>query len=74
MPSPDLPPRRKRAERRNSFIERVLARYRGEDVEGKTRRNSRKRPPGMAPALVEPPKGPLPMQGGAAAPLEFDQG
>jgi hypothetical protein len=42
------------------------------DVEELVRRISRKRPPGMAPALVEPPRGPLPMQGGAAAPLEFD--
>ena len=30
------------------------------------------RPPGSAPALVEPPRGPLPLQGGAEAPLEFD--
>ena len=27
---------------------------------------------GSAPALVEPPRGPLPLQGGAEAPLEFD--
>ena len=33
----------------------------------------KRRPPkGSAPALVEPPRGPLPMQGGAAAPLEFE--
>jgi hypothetical protein len=33
----------------------------------------KKRPPrGSAPALVEPPRGPLPLQGGAEAPLEFD--
>ena len=31
-----------------------------------------RRPPGSAPALVEPPRGPLPLQGGAEAPLEFD--
>ena len=30
------------------------------------------RRPGSAPALVEPPRGPLPLQGGAQAPLEFD--
>jgi hypothetical protein len=32
----------------------------------------KRRPPGSAPALVEPPRGPLPLQGGAEAPLEFD--
>ena len=42
------------------------------DIEAVVRRNSRKRPPGMAPALVEPPRGPLPLEGGAAAPLVFD--
>ena len=41
-------------------------------IEAEVRRKSRKRPPGMAPALVEPPRGPLPLAGGAAAPLEFD--
>jgi hypothetical protein len=36
-------------------------------------RKSRRRPgeSGM-PALVEPPRGPVPLAGGAAAPLEFD--
>ena len=28
--------------------------------------------PGSMPAPVEPPRGPLPLQGGAEAPLEFD--
>jgi hypothetical protein len=42
------------------------------DIEENVRRNSRKRPPGMAPALVEPPRGPKPLSGGAEAPLEFD--
>ena len=42
------------------------------EVEEMVRRNSRKRPPGMTPALVEPPRGPRPLAGGAAAPLEFD--
>lgn len=42
------------------------------DIEAIVRRTSRKRPPGMAPALVEPPRGPKPLAGGAAAPLEFD--
>ena len=42
------------------------------EVEHVTRRNSRRRPPGMAPALVEPPRGPKPLSSGAAAPLEFD--
>ena len=33
----------------------------------------RRRPDdGGMPALVEPPRGPRPLQGGAAAPLEFD--
>ena len=42
------------------------------EIEAIVRRNSRRRPPGMAPALVEPPRGPRPLAGGAAAPLEFD--
>jgi len=42
------------------------------EVEEMIRRNSRKRPPDMAPAPVEPPRGPKPLQGGAAASLEFD--
>lgn len=41
------------------------------EVEEMVRRNSRKRPPGMAPALVESPRGPKPLSGGAAASLEF---
>lgn len=34
----------------------------------------RRRPPedGGMPAVVEPPRGPTPLAGGAAAPLEFD--
>jgi len=43
-----------------------------QDLEAWARRNSRKRPPGMASAMVEPPRGPKPLAGGAAAPLEFD--
>lgn len=42
------------------------------EVEEMVRRNSRKRPPGMASALVEPPQGPRPLAGGAAVPFEFD--
>ena len=42
------------------------------EIEELVRRNSRRRPPDMAPALVEPPRGPKPFAGGAAAPLEFD--
>ena len=42
------------------------------ELEELVRRSSRRRPPGMSPALVEPPRGPLPFQGGAEAPLEFD--
>ena len=35
-------------------------------------RNRPRRPPkGSAPALAEPPRGPVPLQGGAEAPLEF---
>jgi predicted nucleic acid-binding protein len=45
--------------------------FAGRDLEPVIRRNSKRRPPGMAPALVEPPRGPVPLQGGAAAPLEF---
>ena len=41
------------------------------EIESLVRRISKRRPPGMAPALVEPPRGPMPLQGGAAAPLEF---
>ncbi len=32
----------------------------------------RRRGPGSMPAPVEPPRGPLPLAGGAEAPLEFD--
>ncbi|HEY6817195.1 MAG TPA: hypothetical protein VI168_16780 [Croceibacterium sp.] len=36
-------------------------------------RSNRRRPrDGSMPALVEPPRGPKPLAGGAAAPLEFD--
>ena len=36
-------------------------------------RAKRRRPgEGSVPALVEPPRGPKPLAGGAAAPLEFD--
>ena len=35
-------------------------------------RKPRRKPPGSAPALVEPPRGPLPLQGGAEAQLEYD--
>lgn len=41
------------------------------EIEVIVRRSSRKRPPGMASAPVEPPRGPKPLAGGAAAPLEF---
>lgn len=55
-------------------VEIILAEsgLRREEIEKLVRRNSRRRPPGMAPALVEPPRGPQPLEGGAAAPLEFD--
>lgn len=48
-----------------------LARLAITEIEQLVRRNSRRRPPGMAAALVEPPRGPPPLQGGAEAPLEF---
>jgi hypothetical protein len=35
-------------------------------------RGKRRRDDGGMPALVEPPRGPLPLQGGAEAPLEYD--
>ncbi|HUQ13366.1 MAG TPA: hypothetical protein VM055_03735 [Novosphingobium sp.] len=35
-------------------------------------KNRKRRGPGGLPALVEPPRGPTPLQGGAEAPLEFD--
>ena len=42
------------------------------EVEEMVRRRGRKPRDGGMPALVEPPRGPRPLQGGAAAPLEFD--
>lgn len=55
-------------------VEVILAEFgaRRDEIEKIVRRNSRRRPPGMAPALVEPPRGPTPLAGGAAAPLELD--
>ncbi len=51
------------------MIERLLDRLMPRSVTG---RKPGKRPPkGSAPALVEPPRGPVPLQGGAEAPLEF---
>ena len=41
------------------------------DLRSKARRR-RWRGDGSMPALVEPPRGPAPLAGGAAAPLEFD--
>ena len=41
------------------------------ELEELVRRGSRRRPPGMAPALVLPSRGPKPLAGGAAAALEF---
>jgi len=78
MPIPD--PERFRAylERELAQTRRIGARQRDmrrlllDNIEEVVRRNSRRRPPGMASALVEPPRGPKPLQGGAAAPLEFD--
>ena len=35
-------------------------------------RANRRKPKGGMPAMAEPPRGPLPLQGGAEAPLEFD--
>jgi hypothetical protein len=54
-------------------LQRMMLQHVGlRDMEKYARRNSRRRPPGMAPVLVEPPRGPKPLAGGAAAPLEFD--
>jgi len=73
------------SERFRAYLERELAQTRRigakqrdmrrlllTDIEALVRRNSRRRPPGMASAPVEPPRGPKPLSGGAAAPLEFD--
>ena len=38
----------------------------------KFRPKGRRPGPGSEPAFVEPPRGPLPLSGGAEAPLEFD--
>ena len=38
----------------------------------KFRPRGRRRGSGSMPAPVEPPRGPLPLSGGAEAPLEFD--
>ena len=60
--------------RARATVEAILAEIglRRSEIEAIVRHNSKRRPPGMAPALVEPPRGPGPLQGGAAAPLEFD--
>ena len=58
--------------RRTSAAERELRRTLLTHVEALVRRNSRRRPPGMDSALVEPPRGQKPLSGGAAASLEFD--
>jgi len=50
-----------RPSNRRQFIHAVGFRTRG-----------RRRGDGSMPALVEPPHGPKPLRGGAAAPLEFD--
>jgi len=67
----DLEEKRRRAQATFERLARHFA-LRKADVEAMVRRNSRRRPPGMAPALVEPPRGPKPLAGGAAAPFEFD--
>jgi predicted RNA-binding Zn ribbon-like protein len=63
--------KRAREAKREEFLRRTFNGLSLAEIEAQARRNSRRRPPSMAPALVEPPRGPLPMQGGAAAPLEF---
>jgi hypothetical protein len=42
------------------------------DRADRRRNRYRRRPDGGMPAMAEPPRGPLPLQGGAEAPLEFD--
>ena len=51
----------KRPGNRDQFIRTLKFRIQG-----------RRRPEGGMPALVEPPRGPLPLSGGAEAPLEFE--
>jgi hypothetical protein len=52
---------------------RVEAKYQKILREFDLMRRKRRRPgDGSMPALVEPPRGPRPLQGGAAAALEFD--
>jgi hypothetical protein len=45
---------------------------RGSHPLGGISRRKRRPGEGSMPALVEPPRGPLPLSGGAEAPLEFD--
>ena len=57
-------------------IERALSEHRRKRLgSGKVsvRPRGKRRPgDGSVSALVEPPRGPAPLEGGAAAPLEFD--
>ncbi len=73
-------PKEPRRETRKS-IERALvirakpdrerAKALSEEIEARGRHDSRRRPIGMAPASVEPPRGPLALQAGAEAPADF---
>jgi len=65
-----LAERHRASQKRARWLAQELHRRR-EEIEARIRRDSRRRPPGMAPALVEPPRGPLPLAGGAEAPLDF---
>ena len=70
-----------------SFYDKLLRRAASADVRrqwkharamrriGLTRNPDRKKPPESGIAVpVVPPRGPLPLHGGAEAPLEFDRG
>lgn len=65
------------AEMRKAMVPEQFARVHEQFLQAANRigfqfRNRRRRDEGSMPALVEPPRGPRPKSGGAAAALEFD--
>jgi hypothetical protein len=50
------------------FASRKLA----ANIRAHLERANRRKPRGGMPAMAEPPRGPLPLQGGAEAPLKFE--